>query len=69
MRDWGQMGRGDFDESAPLALVDERAARVGVRVPAAPDAYGTAALFSDDVPVRPVARRAQAERPRADTLF
>ncbi|MEU5431126.1 hypothetical protein AB0H73_36735 [Streptomyces olivoreticuli] len=58
------MGRADFDESAPLTLVDERAARVGARVPAAPDVYGTPALFGDAVPVRCVApRRAQSEQP------
>ncbi|MEU1313335.1 hypothetical protein ABZ419_31190 [Streptomyces cinnamoneus] len=70
MTDWGRMGRGGFDESAPLAPVDERAARIGARVPAAPDAYGTAALFGDEVSVRRVApRRAQAEQPQADALF
>ncbi|RLU79986.1 hypothetical protein CTZ27_35790 [Streptomyces griseocarneus] len=65
------MGRADFDKSAPLALVDERAARAGVRVPALPDAYGTAALFGDEVPVRRSAprRRAQAEPPQVDVLF
>ncbi|GHF32984.1 hypothetical protein GCM10010218_12570 [Streptomyces mashuensis] len=70
MTDWRGMGRGDFDESAPLALVDERAARIGAPVPATPDTYGTAALFGDEAPVRRVApRRTQAEKPQADALF
>ncbi|WP_328333465.1 MULTISPECIES: hypothetical protein [unclassified Streptomyces] len=70
MTDWTQMGRGDFDESAPLALVDERTARAGARVPAAPDACGTAALFGDDVPERRTARRrTEAAPPQADALF
>ncbi|WP_435244296.1 hypothetical protein [Streptomyces sioyaensis] len=69
--DWRQMGRGDFDASVPLSLVDEDAARAGVRVPATPDAYGTAALFGDETPVRRAAprRRAQHEQPQADALF
>lgn len=70
-RDWKQMGRADFDESEPLALVDEGAARAGARVPATPDAYGTAALFGDERPVRTGAprRRAQREQPQPDALF
>ncbi|GGW94748.1 hypothetical protein [Streptomyces noursei] len=70
-QDWRQMGRGDFDESAPLALVDERAARAGTRVPATPDAYGTAALFGDEVrPIRrTVPRRAPSTEPQSDALF
>lgn len=70
-RDWRQMGRADFDESAPLALVDEHAARAGARVPATPDAYGTAALFGNETPARRTAprRRAQAEQPQPDALF
>lgn len=68
--DWRQMGRADFDESAPLALVDERAARAGARVPAEPDAYGTAALFGDEGRVRRTAPRRTTDRPpQADTLF
>ncbi|MBT2396293.1 hypothetical protein J7E89_09965 [Streptomyces sp. ISL-100] len=64
------MGRADFDESAPLELVDQRTARAGARVLAAPDAYGTAALFGDDVPARrTVPRRAPAAQPQADALF
>ncbi|WP_370418950.1 hypothetical protein AB8O64_10870 [Streptomyces sp. QH1-20] len=65
------MGRSDFDVSVPLALVDEGAVRAGACVPATPDAYGTAALFGDEPPVRRAAprRRAQAEQPQADTLF
>ncbi|MGG7574168.1 hypothetical protein [Streptomyces sirii] len=72
MTDWRQMGRADFDESAPLTLVDERAARAaGARVPATPDAYGTAALFGEEVPAPRTAlrRRAQAEPPQVDALF
>ncbi|MFI1201684.1 hypothetical protein ACH4VR_19895 [Streptomyces sp. NPDC020883] len=70
-QDWRQMGRSDFDESAPLALVDERAARAGARVPATPDAYGTAALFGDEVPParRAAPRRAPSKEPQPDALF
>ncbi|MFG2141909.1 hypothetical protein [Streptomyces sp. NPDC048650] len=70
-RDWNQMARADFDESTPLALVDEGTARAGARVPATPDAYGTAALFGDETPVRSAAprRRAQHEQPQPDALF
>ncbi|MFJ9416656.1 hypothetical protein ACIRPT_21040 [Streptomyces sp. NPDC101227] len=65
------MGRADFDTSAPPSLVDESTARAGAPVPATPDAYGTAALFGDETPVRRAAprRRAQAEQPQADALF
>ncbi|MGC5042424.1 hypothetical protein ACLQ16_03805 [Streptomyces albidoflavus] len=70
-RDWRQMGRADFEVSAPLALVDASTARAGARVPATPDAYGTAALFGDEVPVRRAAprRRVQVEPPQPDSLF
>lgn len=70
-QDWSKMGRGDFDESAPLALVDERVARAGARVPATPDAYGTAALFGDETPVRRAAprRAVQNTEPQDDGLF
>ncbi|MFK0294291.1 hypothetical protein ACIQU6_27990 [Streptomyces sp. NPDC090442] len=70
-RSWSQMGRADFDTAAPLALVDDRAVRAEVRVPAAPDAYGTAALFGDEVSVRRVAppRAVRRQAPQADTLF
>ncbi|MFE0058746.1 hypothetical protein [Streptomyces sp. NPDC059003] len=70
-RDWKEMGRADFDESAPLALADEGTARAGARVPATPDAYGTAALFGDETPVRRAAPRRRAGRmePQSDALF
>ncbi|WP_037818515.1 hypothetical protein [Streptomyces sp. NRRL S-146] len=69
--DWSRMRRGEFDESAPLTLIDERAARAGARVPATPDAYGTAALFGDEVPParRAAPRRTRTEEPQPDALF
>ncbi|MGD6751646.1 hypothetical protein [Streptomyces sp. BH105] len=70
-RDWSQMGRGDFDAAAPLALVDVRDARAATPVPAVPDRFGTEALFGDEAPVpRPRGRRRieQAE-PQGDALF
>ncbi|WP_413100849.1 hypothetical protein [Streptomyces sp. Inha503] len=68
---WSQMGRAEFDGSAPLALIDEATARTGARVPATPDAYGTAALFGDEVPARRAAprRKTQPAEPQGDTLF
>ncbi|MGG2460183.1 hypothetical protein ACO0M4_10235 [Streptomyces sp. RGM 3693] len=70
-QDWRQMERGDFDEAMPLTLVDERAARAAARVPATPDAYGTAALFGDEVPPvrRAAPRRAPSAEPQPDALF
>ncbi|WP_208874765.1 hypothetical protein [Streptomyces sp. PBH53] len=65
------MRRADFDPTAPLVLVDDRAVRAGARVPAVPDACGTEALFGDEVAVRrPVRRpRAQQGEPQSDALF
>lgn len=70
-RDWRQMRRADFDDSAPPALFDKTTGRAGARVPATPDAYGTAALFGDEIPARQTAARraAQREQPQADGLF
>ncbi|MFP3991048.1 hypothetical protein U9R90_26980 [Streptomyces sp. E11-3] len=70
-QDWRRMGRGDFDESAPLALIDKRVARAGARVLATPDEYGTAALFGDEEqPARQAApRRTAVDEPQPDTLF
>ncbi|MFD3514842.1 hypothetical protein [Streptomyces sp. NPDC058657] len=70
-QDWSRMWRGDFDESAPLALVEVAVARAAVPVPAVPDACGTTALFGEEPPSRPVAvrRRVQAEPPQPDALF
>ena len=69
-QDWTAMRRADFDEGAPLALVE--AEEVKRPVLAVPDAYGTDALFGDE----PVGRRAPrasrpapAPAPDADTLF
>ncbi|MFE9993465.1 hypothetical protein [Streptomyces avermitilis] len=69
-RDWTRMARADFDDSAPLALVDADA--VGRPVPAVPDECGTEALFGEDpTPVR--APRTRVPVPTstedADTLF
>ncbi|MFD7334870.1 hypothetical protein ACFV98_02555 [Streptomyces violascens] len=65
------MRRSDFDASAPLTHVAETALRALAPVPAVPDAYGTAALFGDDVPVRAVTRcpKAQRAEPQGDALF
>ncbi|MGI5337739.1 hypothetical protein ACQEVS_10220 [Streptomyces sp. CA-181903] len=70
-RDWRQMRRADFDPSAPLALVEEALVRSGVRVPAVPDRYGTAALFGDEPSTRRAVphRRGKAEPPQRDALF
>ncbi|MFE1206391.1 hypothetical protein ACFW5V_32410 [Streptomyces sp. NPDC058762] len=69
-RDWSVMRRADFDEGAPLALVD--AETLTRRVEAVPDACGTEALFGD----APTARRAPRPRmpargaaPQDDALF
>ncbi|MFE7072626.1 hypothetical protein ACFU96_21345 [Streptomyces sp. NPDC057620] len=57
-RDWSGMGRADFDEGEPLALVEAHA--VVRRVEAAPHANGTDALFGD----APTGRRGtRAKRP------
>ncbi|MFI1012595.1 hypothetical protein [Streptomyces sp. NPDC020965] len=65
------MGRAEFDPAAPLVLVDDRVARAGAPVPAVPDAYGTAALFGEEVVVRQAAPRrpVRSDPPQADSLF
>ncbi|MFE6639533.1 hypothetical protein ACFVFT_38535 [Streptomyces tendae] len=69
-RDWSTMRRADFDEGAPLALVE--ADTLTRKVEAVPDAYGTEALFGD----APTSRRATRARrpavgaaPQGDALF
>ncbi|MFE4583006.1 hypothetical protein [Streptomyces chartreusis] len=68
--DWSTMRRDDFDQAAPLALVDARA--VTRRVEAAQHANGTDALFGDE-PAAPRATRtrrpAAAPTPQDDALF
>ncbi|MGA5127789.1 hypothetical protein ACWCV2_17030 [Streptomyces pseudogriseolus] len=59
-RDWTRMKRTDFDDSAPLALVD--AADVGRPVPAVPDECGTEPLFGE--PAQPKGK-ARTRRPAA----
>ncbi|WP_086738308.1 hypothetical protein [Streptomyces glaucescens] len=71
-RDWTRMKRADFDDFAPLDLVDAAVCRP---VPAVPDECGTQALFGADP--EPARRRrtrtpaqAQTEDPEdTDTLF
>lgn len=67
-RDWREMTRADFDVTvAPSACTFGG----GGRVPAVPDAYGTAALFGDEtVPPLPRGRRVRkAEPPQPEALF
>ncbi|MER5301383.1 hypothetical protein ABT039_18175 [Streptomyces lasiicapitis] len=61
----------DFDRRASRSRVDEYAVRMGARVPAVPDRYGTAALFGDETPAQQAVarRRVQTAPPQADTLF
>ncbi|MFC9283394.1 hypothetical protein [Streptomyces collinus] len=64
-RDWTRMRRADFDDSAPLNLVD---AAVFRPVPAVPDECGTQALFGKDPkPPRPRRPRTPAPAPTEDT--
>ncbi|MEW2298002.1 hypothetical protein ABZ719_35820 [Streptomyces sp. NPDC006743] len=71
-RDWTRMKRADFDDRAPLDLVDAAVCRP---VPAVPDECGTQALFGKDPkPERPRRTRAPAPPPtenteNTDTLF
>lgn len=69
-RDWSEMRRADFDEGAPLALVE--ADEVKRPVLAVPDDCGTEALFGDE-PIAPRAprprRSAPTPAPATDTLF
>lgn len=46
-RDWAAMQRAEFDHDAPIELPVPAGP---VRVPAAPDAFGTEALFGAPVP-------------------
>ncbi|MEU9355079.1 hypothetical protein AB0D65_29795 [Streptomyces griseoloalbus] len=70
-RDWSEMSRADFDEGAPLALV-EAESLTRCRVEAVPDVYGTEALFGD-VPTTRRATRARrpavGATPQDDALF
>ncbi|CAM5237943.1 hypothetical protein [Streptomyces griseomycini] len=69
-RDWSAMRRADFDEGAPLALVDTD--EVKRPVLAVPDAYGTDALFGDEPTGRRAPRTSRSAPPPAadaDTLF
>ncbi|MEV7817031.1 MULTISPECIES: hypothetical protein [Streptomyces] len=71
-RDWTRMQRADFDDSAPLDLVDLTDAAVCRPVPAVPDECGTQALFGKDPkPERPRRTRRPAPPPteNTDTLF
>lgn len=71
-RDWTRMQRADFDDCAPLDLVDAALCRP---VPAVPDECGTQALFgSDPQPARTRHTRPPAPAPTdniddTDTLF
>uniref|UniRef100_UPI003F49827E hypothetical protein n=1 Tax=Streptomyces sp. CA-136453 TaxID=3240050 RepID=UPI003F49827E len=58
-RDWRNMRRADFDAAAPLVL-DAPVASAGSAVPAAPDAYGTLALFGAPPPKPPRPKRRPA---------
>ncbi|MFC9280907.1 hypothetical protein [Streptomyces collinus] len=65
-RDWTRMKRADFDDSAPLDLVDADA--VSRPVPAVPHQNGTDALFGQDpAPARPRRTRTPAPAPTEDT--
>ncbi|GAA2439269.1 hypothetical protein [Streptomyces glaucus] len=69
-RNWATMRRSDFEEGAPLALVDD--SEVARPVPAVAHANGTEALFGDEpaAPRAPRPRRsAPAPAPAADALF
>ncbi|MGW4601107.1 hypothetical protein ACWEOA_38425 [Streptomyces sp. NPDC004457] len=71
-RDWTRMKRADFDDSAPLDLVDLVDAAVCRPVPAVPDECGTQALFGKEPePERPRRTRTQASPPteHTGTLF
>lgn len=71
-RDWTRMKRADFDDTAPLELVDAAVCRP---VPAVPDECGTQALFGENPEPAPP-RRTRSSAPAltedtedADTLF
>ncbi|MFB0619473.1 hypothetical protein [Streptomyces sp. AGS-58] len=68
-RDWTRMKRADFDDCAPLELVDAAVCRP---VPAVPDESGTQALFGND-PQHARTRRTHTPAPaptyNTDTLF
>ncbi|AIS02259.1 hypothetical protein [Streptomyces glaucescens] len=64
-RDWTRMRRADFDDTAPLDLVDAAVCRP---VPAVPDECGTQALFgADPEPAHPRRVRTPAPAPAEDT--
>ncbi|MGW6021195.1 hypothetical protein [Streptomyces sp. NPDC055099] len=67
--DWTDMGRADFDEAAPNQLpVPAGPARIA----AAPDRFGTAALFGDPVPdssPRPARREQPCDADGQEELF
>ncbi|MFE9360542.1 hypothetical protein ACFYPB_41675 [Streptomyces olivaceoviridis] len=66
-RDWTRMKRADFDDCAPLELVDVAECRP---VPAVPDECGTQPLFGKDLePERPCRTPAPPPAENADTLF
>ncbi|MGW2998797.1 hypothetical protein [Streptomyces sp. NPDC001155] len=46
-RDWAAMQRAEFDRDAPIELPVPTGRP---RIPATPDAFGTEALFGDQVP-------------------
>ncbi|MBT2674697.1 hypothetical protein J7E95_28585 [Streptomyces sp. ISL-14] len=56
---WTQMGRADFDATAPNELPVQAGP---ARITAVPDRFGTAALFGDTVP-DPGPRRSGREQP------
>ncbi|MEU9120139.1 hypothetical protein AB0C96_09795 [Streptomyces sp. NPDC048506] len=58
-KNWTGMGRAEFDEAAPNQLPISTGP---VRIPAKPDAYGTAALFGEPTP-GPQPRRERPPRP------
>ncbi|MGW5371060.1 hypothetical protein ACWER6_18330 [Streptomyces sp. NPDC004009] len=64
-RDWTRMQRADFDDCAPLDLVDAAVCRP---VPAVPDECGTEALFGKDTkPPRPRRPRTLPSAPAEDS--
>ncbi|MEU6756052.1 hypothetical protein [Streptomyces sp. NPDC046685] len=70
MTDWTRMTRADFDDRAPLNLVEADA--VGRPIPAAPDASGTEALFGEPAAERPKRRAPKPSAPpvpEPDRLF
>ncbi|GGX36271.1 hypothetical protein [Streptomyces noursei] len=58
-RDWAAMSRAEFDQDAAVELPISAGP---VRIPAAPDEFGTQPLFGEPVPA-PQPRPARALRP------